>query len=327
MALGIFGSRKKSHQNGMVGVFFTDRTISLAYTVQDQEGRPSLKNLLQIPVEAGVSRSELLDSAVTRLGLTGVSTTLVLTPGHYNVMHVERPQVPDAELNHAVKWKIRDYLAYPAEEAVVETFTIPDLDAQARAANWVYAVIAHNALIQEYVDLIQDSGLSLAAIDIPEFALRNVVALEQDAVQSTGVLMINHDESLFVLVRGDLVFLTRGFEIGYEDILAPLQDTQPGGLSLEGLHPAHENTILQIQRSLDYFDGHFAQAQVSRLQLLPAEPALEGVVEMLRTNTGLKVDMFDLSDYLDIDAEIDHQQLGSSLFAIGASLRDEEAVH
>ncbi len=302
-------------------MFISDRAINLAYSLPGPDGRLSLKSLHQIPVDAGESPAKLLHGAVSKLGLEGVSATIVLVSGQYNMMHVERPKVSDEELNDAVKWKIKEYLSYPVEEAVVETFSIPGLDAQARAANWVYAVITRKQLIQDLVDIIQESGLELYAIDIPEFALRNLVALEDGDVQSTGVLMIDHDESLFVLVRDDVMFLTRGFEIGYEDVMAPLQDADDGGLSLEGLHPAHENTILQIQRSLDYFDGHFAQAQVSRILLLPAEPAMDAVVDMLKTNTGLRVGTFDLTQYLELDPDLDQQLIGSSLFAIGASLR------
>jgi hypothetical protein len=42
---------------------------------------------------------------------------------------------------------------------------------------------------------------------------------------------------------------------------------------------------------------------------------------MLKSNTGLRVSTFDITRYLDLAPDLDQQLIGSSLFAIGASLR------
>jgi MSHA biogenesis protein MshI len=305
----------------MVGVTLASQSLSLSYSVPTASGGSSLAHVETVSLESGAQPAEALGQLVRKLGLEGVDTVAVLESGKYNMMHVDRPAVGKEEMADAVRWKIRDYLSYPVDEAVVETFEIPGLDDHVRAAGWIYAVVAQEAHIQTLVDSVRAADLNLVAIDIPEFCLRNLVALTPASNQSTGLLHVTPQETLFVLLRGDVMFLTRAFEIGYSDVAPKTSEAEFGGLSLEGIPSSHENAILQIQRSLDYFDSHFGQASVSQLLVLPNDAQLISFIESLQSNTGLNTDSLRISDLLELGDAVDERDCNDALLAIGASLR------
>lgn len=305
----------------MVGVTIAPQSLSLAYSLPDASGSSVLSYVETLTLSSGEQAVDVLSKAVEDRGLEGVDTVVVLESGKYNMMHVDRPSVGQEEMADAVKWKIRDYLSYPVDEAVVDTFSIPGLDDHVRAAGWVYAVVAQDQEIQALVNIIRKSGLNLVAIDIPEFCLRNLAARAPASNQSTGLLHVLPQETLFVLLRGDIMYLTRAFEIGFADVAPKTSESDFGGLSLEGIPSSHENAILQIQRSLDYFDSHFGQASVSQLLVLPNDAQLSSFIESLQSNTGLNADSLRISDLVELGDDVNERDCNDALLAIGASLR------
>jgi MSHA biogenesis protein MshI len=314
--------KKKSVKPGLVGLTIAPNSLSLAYSLPSDEGAVTLSHVETIPLDSVASAQELLRQRVKELGLEGVDTVTVLESGKYNIMHVDRPGVGSEELADAVRWKIKDYLSYPVDEAIIDTFSIPGLDEHVRAAGWIYAAVAQEREIQQLVDIVRNAGLNLVAIDIPEFCLRNLVArAPASSNQSTGLLHVMPQETLFVLLRGEIMYLTRAFEIGYGDVVPSTSPGEFDGLSLEGMPSSHENAILQIQRSLDYFDSHFGQASVSQLLVLPNDAELSGFIESLQSNTGLNADSLRISELVELSDSVDERGCNNALLAIGASLR------
>ena len=314
--------KKKSVKPGLVGLTIAPNSLSLSYSLPSAEGAVTLSHVETMPLDSVASAGQVLKQRVTELGLEGVDTVTVLESGKYNIMHVDRPSVGKEELADAVKWKIKDYLSYPVDEAIIDTFSIPGLDEHVRAAGWIYAVVAQEGEIQKMVDTVRNAGLNLVAIDIPEFCLRNlVVQAPASNNQSTGLLHVQPQETLFVLLRGDIMYLTRAFEIGYGDVVPSTGADEFDGLSLEGMPSSHENAILQIQRSLDYFDSHYGQASVSQLLVLPNDAELSSFIESLQSNTGLSADSLRISELVELSDAVDERDCNEALLAIGASLR------
>jgi MSHA biogenesis protein MshI len=308
----------------MVGLTIAERELTLAYMLPGTEGRPVLEHVESVRLENAAQAPELLAEMVDEYDLKGANTTAVLEAGSYNLMHVDRPAVEDSELRNAVKWRIKDLISYPVEEAVVDVYSIPNLEDRVRAANWIYAVVAREASIQELVNTVRGTGLNLHAIDIPEFCLRNLVARDPEAQASTGILHITSQEALLILIRAEIMYLTRGFDVGYGDVIRADEPSENGGLSLGGLPPAHEQSLLEIQRSLDYFDSHFGQAHVSRLMVLPDDSLLQSFIDMLSSNSSLRVEPFRVDSVLDLSDSVDPRSVGPAVLAIGASLRSME---
>jgi MSHA biogenesis protein MshI len=71
----------------------------------------------------------------------------VISADDYQLVHIEAPDVLPAELRAAVRWRLRDAIDFPVEEATVDLLELPQ---QSRRANakMVYAVAAQTAAVE-----------------------------------------------------------------------------------------------------------------------------------------------------------------------------------
>ncbi len=165
---------------------------------------------------------------------------IVLNPTDYQLLLVEAPDVPDADLRGAIRWKIKDLISFPVEQAVVDVFSLP-ADANKASKKMVYAVVSQLERIQGLIELVNDSDLTLSSIDIGEMAMRNVACVvteQQD--RGVGIVRIAEGEGVVSLYKDGNLYLSRQFKIQYSGGL--LDDLPTDALALE------------IQRSLDYYE-------------------------------------------------------------------------
>jgi MSHA biogenesis protein MshI len=81
--------------------------------------------------------------------------------------------------------------------------------------------------------------------------------------------------------------------------------------------------VLEIQRSLDYFESHFREAPIRHLVLAPLAEPVPGFMEYLSANLNVTVDSMDLAALLDSNVELTPALQARCLSTIGAALRQE----
>ena len=242
---------------------------------------------------------------------------MVLAKDEYEFNMIEAPNVPIAERAAAARWRVKDLIDYPIENAAVDVLDIPMEEGARNHA--MFAVSARNETISSWVRRFQDANLGLKAIDIPEAAQRNVASLFE--VADRGLAFLSFDESgglLTVTYRGEL-YLSRRI------------DVVPGRLSeadAEARAQLHERIALEVQRSLDHFDRQCSSITLSRFMLGPL-PADTGLADYLANNIYLSVERADLATVLDCNAVpelADPVRQGFFMAVLGAAMRDEGAA-
>ena len=239
--------------------------------------------------------------------------SMLLAAGEYQMLLVNAPGVPDAELKAAVRWKIKDGLGYPVEEAGVDVLKIPS-DRQDRAQS-LYAISVANDTIQKRIALFEQAGLPLCVIEIPETAQRNVAALFERDDSALALLAFDDKGGLLTFSRCGELYLSRRIEIS----AAQLCDANTA-LRAQYL----DRVELELQRSLDYFDRQFGHLSLSHVVL--SAPERSGLLDFLRANLGIPVEGLDLSTVMDIAAApelSDSEFVCAALPTLGAALRQE----
>ena len=84
-----------------------------------------------------------------------------------------------------------------------------------------------------------------------------------------------------------------------------------------------DQIVLDVQRSLDYYESHFRQAPIRSLVVAPLTPHIPGLVEYLTSNFNMQVRSLDLNESLSSDDPPPVDWQGSHLLTIGAALRVE----
>jgi MSHA biogenesis protein MshI len=69
-------------------------------------------------------------------GTRTLRTNLLLNPNDYQILPIEAPDVAPEERASATRWRIKDMLDFPAEEACVDCLLIPAAEGSVPARRW-----------------------------------------------------------------------------------------------------------------------------------------------------------------------------------------------
>jgi MSHA biogenesis protein MshI len=240
----------------------------------------------------------------------------LLRPGEYQMLVVEAPTVPAAELKSAIRWRIKDLLDFHVDDATVDVLDIPpEAGAQPGRNHSMYAVAARNEIIRGCVKAFESAQIPLTAIDIPEIAQRNISALHETEGRGAALLYFNDEFGLLTITSRGELYLSRRIEIGMRQIL---------GAGPEARAELFGRVVLELQRSFDHFDRQYHFVPIAKVLLGP-EPEHTGLYEHLKTNLDMPVEQVDLLERLSFEGrgEPDAAAQWQLFHLIGASLRHE----
>ena len=87
-----------------------------------------------------------------------------------------------------------------------------------------------------------------------------------------------------------------------------------------------DRLVLEIQRSLDYYESQMGQNPISQIVLAPRPYDSQAMAESLDSVMSVKVTVADLSTGIGIPETIDVEAQHICLMAIGGALRNDKAV-
>ncbi|MBW8899586.1 MAG: agglutinin biogenesis protein MshI [Massilia sp.] len=290
--------------------------IAVASVRRGPGARPAVTVATFFP---GTPSPESLEKAGKETHSANYRCTTVLAGGDYQFMSVESPNVPREELKSAMRWRLKDILDFPVDEATFDVLDMPlDPNAVVRPQQSVFAIAARNSVVAARQKQFNAAKVKLRVIDIPEMAQRNVSALlEQDG---RGVAMLSFGEDgglLTVSWRGEL-YLSRRIDVALAHLLDDDHDRR---------HQSFDKITLELQRSLDNFERQFSFISVAKLVLAPT--GATGLDEYLSSNLYTRVETLDLGSILDLERVPDLADAGRQqrfFVTIGAALRVEEGA-
>jgi MSHA biogenesis protein MshI len=231
------------------------------------------------------------------------------------MLMVEAPNVPQAELKSAIRWRIKDLLDYHLDDATVDVLDVPPESSQAGRNHSMYAVAARNDVIKEKVKAFESARIPLTAIDIPEVAQRNISSLHETEGRGAALLYFNDETGLLTITcRGELYFARR-IEFGLSQILAATPEARE---DLFG------RVVLELQRTFDHFDRQYHYVPIAKVLLGP-EPEESGLLAHLKSNLDIPVERVDLLERLSFNGRgaPDAATQWRLFHLFGASLRHE----
>lgn len=298
--------------DGWTSVVFSPDRISVARIRRRTGEKPALAALESYAREG--SDLEALKRLRGASGLLKERCTTLLDYGQYRLLQVEAPNVPAEEAKDALRWRIKDMVDFPVEQAGVDVLEIPAADGGGRPQQ-AFVVAASHAVLAPKIQLFQDAKIPLAAIDIPELAQRNVAALLED--ENRGLALLAFSDAggcLTFTYRGEL-YVSRHIDVGRQELAAA--SDAAGGL--------YERVLLDVQRSLDNFDRNYSFISLTRL-VVAAVPGAQGFIDYLKANLYQPVEPLDLSRALDfaaVPALAEPVRQAEALLVIGAALRED----
>ena len=319
------GLRQQALPQNQLGLSVLPQGLALASVQRSVGTTPRLVRCEHYPLARQADPGLTLRTIVLQQGIErAASFRLVLNPDEYQLHLVESPDVPDSELREAVRWRIRDLIDFPVDEAAIDVFDMPQQagTGSRETGKMMCVVVARNPVIAQKAAMVNRSGGELDVIDITDLALRNVLSLTPADATGVALLYVEPTYSLILITAESTLYLSRRIWIGGNELSA-LAGRDPHSPEF---HRVADALAMELLRSLEYYESHFSRPAVESLYIAPlgvAEPALRGY---LGQALNVKVQDLDLNALLDTAQPLSAEEQARALLAVGAALRHERAT-
>jgi type IV pilus assembly protein PilM len=204
------------------------------------------------------------------------------------VKKITLPKMTESELEENIQVEAERYISFDINEVNLDFQILAAPEKDMGEHMEVLLVAAKRDLIEDYINVVTEAGMSPMIIDIDSFALQNVYELNYPLEIGDLVALCDIGASIMNvnIVRGGRSLFTRDISIGgnlyTEEIQKELsinfeeaENLKLGGSSEKASphviekvsNKVSSNIALEIAKSLDFFTATFPEEKVSRLYL------------------------------------------------------------
>lgn len=300
--------KKKAKASDRVGLTLSEDSLAVAH-IDYRGGNPYLLKCESLALKSERDAPKTLATLVEDWELQDKQCSFVLSRKDYHLHLVEAPEVHPEEMRDAMRWKIKDLLDMKVEEAAIDVFEVPD-DAY-RGRKMVYVVASRIARVQSIASMIAEAGMKLAVIDIPELVMHNLSRYCVDDEKGIVFMDLRRTGSSMNISHHGNLYLTRR-------INTPMD---PDVMQSNDWEALKDRLMLEIQRSLDYYQSQMGQDPISRIVISQRQNDTEKMVEALGAGLDIDVSALNLANFLESQIELTTETQQTCMAALGATLR------
>jgi MSHA biogenesis protein MshI len=122
--------------------------------------------------------------------------------------------------------------------------------------------------------------MQLTALDVQELVRSNLQLVRNSTEQSLALLTLTESSGLLSVYHDTALHVSRAFMIGTDQL-------EKASAEDESVFDA---LLLEVQRSLDYFESYFGKGSVTNLRVFPQTQATEKMAMYLQNLSNLDID-------------------------------------
>lgn len=302
--------RKPKLHPGWVAIAPGRDSVRVAFVVCAEGQRPALR---WVCTEPWGDPTQSLRSLRRARPVQRQRTVAVLQRAQYQLLAIEAPEVPREEWRDALRWRLKDMVEFPVDNAGIDLLELPAAPTQRRTPSLIAVAAPHTAL-SPLVDAGVDAGLPWHAIDVTETALRNIAALTEEPGRGQALLHVGDTHSTLVVTWQGELLLARHLDVTLEQLLDSDESMR---------QQTYERASLELQRTLDSVERQFSHVSLARVLVTPGAPLAE-FIRYVSDLVYVPVAPFELANWVDLSAVpelADPTAQAAYLPAIGAALR------
>jgi type IV pilus assembly protein PilM len=264
---------------------------------------------------AFLNSGAIVDAIREAIGKSGTKARQVAAAvsGHSVIVKkISVPAMTVEELEESIRWEAEQYIPFDVNEVNLDFEVLQHGDAERPME--VLLVAAKRDLIDDYVNLIGEAGLSPAVIDVAGFAVENAFEANYEPGPEDVVAVVNIGAQVtnINVVSGGVPAFTRDVSTGGNQYTAEIQRAlsisfdeaerikigEPSARESQDVVPQEveqamrsvTNTLVgEIARSLDFFSATAADTRIQRMVLAGGSARVPGIDAVFRERTGLDV--------------------------------------
>lgn len=301
--------RTKLHRTNrapLVAVLLQQQKLCLLQLDANHQQVIRVETLLLSPGQSADQGVEQLLATVP----THSKIVLVLPPERYQILQLDKPVLPESEINQALPWLIKDLLNWPLDDVVLDY-----LDDVASVQRKISVVVSQKSYLWPICKMLQYRQHDLLSIVPDEW-----LALHLLPRQVTPLLLLaqsGQQDLMVQIIRDGQLYVSRklrGFNRITEYSLAELT----AGIL--------DSLLLEVQRSMDYFEAQLRQAPVRDIRILLNTPELGGILDYFRQQGFAQVQPLVLTPWmaaLDSVEQHEYWQLLAATLGLQQEMADE----
>jgi type IV pilus assembly protein PilM len=290
--------------------------------------------------------ADAIREAIAKSGSRAKHAAAAVSGHSVIVKKITVPAMTAAELEESIRWEAEQYIPFDVNEVNLDFEILQAGDAERPME--VLLVAAKKDLIDDYVNLIGEAGLTPSVIDVAGFAVENAFEANYGASDEViAIVNIGAQSSTINVLAGGVPAFTRDVATGGNQYTAEIQRAMSVGFDEaerikigergsesqdvvpqeveQAMRAVTNNLVGEIARSLDFFAATAADMRIQRVYLAGGSSRVSGLEAAFKERTGLEVELMNpLAKMLPsnrFDAEF-LDQVGPSLsVGIGLAMR------
>ncbi|QOX78677.1 type IV pilus assembly protein PilM [Trichlorobacter lovleyi] len=344
----MFGLFKK--KKDLVGIDIGSSSVKLVQLWPTREGYQLLNAaIMPLPPEAIVDNS-LMDTAavvdavknlVASLGIKSKDAACSISGNAVIIRKIALPAMTSEELEDQISWEAEQYIPFDIKDVHID-FQILGPDAIDPSKVQVLLVASKKDIINDYVAVFNDAGLSLNVMDVDSFAVQNAFELNSelsDEVRAlvnvgAGVMNIN-------VVKAETSLFTRDVQMGGNQYTEEIQKQlgvsaqeaetmkmlaaeQQGGPLADVIGRVNDSLAQEIRRSVDFYNSTASgEERITCVSMCGGCSKMAGLKDAVSAKLGMDVELlnpFERIKYSEKDFDSEYLQEIAPLMAVGVGL-------
>jgi type IV pilus assembly protein PilM len=248
---------------------------------------------------------------IANQGIKVKNCVSALTGHSVIIKKVNLPVMSEAELAESIQWEAEQYIPFPITDVNID-FQILGTDAEGRGQMEVMLVAVKKDVINDYTNVIKESGLVPVVIDVDSFALENMFEMNYSVAPNENIAIVNIGATItsINILRGGITIFTRAIPAGGNQFTEEIQKAlgisfkdaetlklggSVSGIDAEGVPQVVErvsgNVALEVKRSIDFFLGGAPGMFISKIYLSGGCTKTKALPAIIQERTAIPVEM------------------------------------
>ena len=230
--------------------------------------------------------------------------------GHSSVIikRISLPEMSEEELSESIKFEAEQYVPFDIEDVNLDFQILGPKEEPGQMD--VILVAVKKDVINDYVSVVKEAGLTTVIVDVDAFALENMYGINYEIEAGRNVALVNIGASTMNMniLRGGVSLFTRDssmgsnihsdalqkeFNITYEEAERlkrgePVEKVKPEDAAAL-ISSASNEVFSEVSRSLDYFRSSTVHAEVQELVLSGGCALIKDFPRSLSEKIGIQV--------------------------------------
>ncbi len=278
--------------------------VAVVEVISAKKDLGQVKQSVFLPAVGSSEQTKALQQWVSSNKLQNARCNCLIARHDVQLFQLEKPSVEDEELLQAVSWKVNDLINFDIEGAVVDIFQLPP--SPKSPVTYINAVVANDIVVKGYVESVNLSGLNLKTIDVHDLVTKNYCRFCGADDATVAILQLSENEGMVTIYHEQDLFVARDFKIGLLEIEAALNDGEE----------AYDSLLLELQRSMDYFESTYGLGMVQKMLVFPQTPGTIRMANYVQNYVSYEI------DFIEINVKNEQEQIDQHCFpAYCAALR------